>query len=57
MAPVRTAVQVPVTTLRAHFAGGNVEAGLAELDKQAAALIDDLLWWVAALKAARGSNA
>jgi hypothetical protein len=40
-------------TLWAHFQGGDVDKGLAELDKQANVMIDDLLWWTAALKAAR----
>jgi hypothetical protein len=40
----------------AHFQGGDVDAGLAELDAPAAGpMIDDLLWWTAALKAARAS--
>jgi hypothetical protein len=40
----------------AHFQGGDVDAGLAELDAPAARpMIDDLLWWTAALKAARAS--
>jgi NAD(P)H-dependent FMN reductase len=33
--------------------GGDVDKGLAELDKQANVMIDDLTWWTAALKAAR----
>src|SRR5580692_7104745 len=44
---------VPVATLWAHFQGGDVDKGLAELEKQAQTMIDDLLWWTAALKAAR----
>jgi hypothetical protein len=32
---------------------GDVDAGLAELEAPAGALLDDLLWWTAALKAAR----
>jgi NAD(P)H-dependent FMN reductase len=53
MAPIRSAVHVPVPTLWAHFQGGNVDAGLAELDATANAMLDDLLWWTAALKKAR----
>ena len=53
MAPVRSSVHIPVATLWAHFQGGDVERGLAELEKQANGLIDDLLWWTAALKTAR----
>src|SRR5256884_2894041 len=53
IAPIRSAVHIPVATLWAHFQGGDVKKGLAELDKQANVMIDDLLWWTAALKAAR----
>jgi len=35
------------------FEGGDVDKGLAELDKQANVMIDDLFWWTAALKIAR----
>ena len=53
MAPIRSSVPLPVATLWAHFQGGDVNQGLAELDQQAAAMIDDLLWWTSALKTAR----
>src|SRR6267154_1841912 len=53
LAPVRTSVHIPVATLWAHYQGGDVDAGLAELAAQAGAMIDDLLWWTAALKTAR----
>ena len=53
IAPLRSAVHIPVPTLWAHFQGGDVDKGLAELEKQANAMIDDLLWWTTALKAAR----
>jgi NAD(P)H-dependent FMN reductase len=53
LAPIRSAVYIPVTTLWAHYQGGDVDAGLAELEVPAKALIDDLLWWTAALKRAR----
>jgi NAD(P)H-dependent FMN reductase len=55
MAPIRTSVHIPVATLWAHYTGGNVEAGLAELDGAAKAMLDDLLWWTAALKVARAA--
>ena len=55
MAPIRTAVHIPVATLWAHYQGGDVEAGLAELNAKAQAMIDDLLWWTMALKAARAA--
>src|ERR1700736_4604276 len=47
MAPIRSSVHIPVSTLWAHFQGGDVEKGLAELEKQANTMIDDLLWWTA----------
>jgi len=53
MAPIRSSVPLPVATLWAHFQGGDVNKGLAEMDQQAAAMIDDLLWWTSALKTAR----
>lgn len=53
LAPVRSAVHIPVSTLRAHYQGGDVDAGLAELETRAGALIDELLWWTDALKVAR----
>ena len=57
VAPVRSAVHIPVGTLWAHYKGGDVDAGLAELEAPAEKLIDDLLWWTAALKTARGAAA
>ena len=53
IAPVRSSVHIPVATLWAHYQGGDVDKGLAELEKQAQTMIDDLLWWTTALKAAR----
>jgi hypothetical protein len=53
MAPIRSSVHIPVATLWAHFQGGDVEKGLAESEKQANIMIDDLLWWTTALKTAR----
>jgi NAD(P)H-dependent FMN reductase len=53
LAPVRSSVHIPVATLWAHYKGGDVDAGLAELDAAAGGMIDDLLWWTDALKAAR----
>ncbi len=57
IAPLRSAVHIPVATLWAHYQGGDVEAGLAALEAPAGAMIDDLLWWTAALKTARGTSA
>ena len=56
IAPIRSSVHIPVATLWAHYQGGDVEAGLAELQGPADAMIDDLLWWTAALKTARDSS-
>ena len=53
LAPVRSSVHIPVTTLLAHYQGGDVEAALAELEAPAKALIADLLWWTEALKSMR----
>ena len=53
LAPIRSSVHIPVATLWAHYRGGDVDAGLAELRESAEAMIDDLLWWTAALKTAR----
>jgi NAD(P)H-dependent FMN reductase len=56
LAPVRSSVHIPVATLWAHFQGGDVEAGLAELEASANTMIDDLLWWTGALKRARSGT-
>ena len=56
IAPVRSSVHIPVATLWAHYTGGDVEKGLAELETQALTMIDDLLWWTTALKTARQLN-
>ena len=56
LAPIRSSVHIPVATLWAHYQGGDVDAGLAELQAPAKLLIDDLLWWTGALKLARNSN-
>ena len=55
LAPVRSSLYIPVATLWAHFQGGDVDAGLTELEGAAKTMIDDLLWWTAALKAARAT--
>jgi NAD(P)H-dependent FMN reductase len=55
LAPVRASVYIPVATLWAHFQGGDVDAGLTELEATANTMIDDLVWWTAALKAARAT--
>ena len=55
LAPVRSSVHVPVATLWAHFQGGDVDKGLAELERSANTMLDDLLWWTNALKVARAN--
>ena len=55
IAPIRSSVHIPAAVLWAHFQGGDVDAGLAELEAPAKTMIDDLLWWTAALKRARAS--
>jgi NAD(P)H-dependent FMN reductase len=52
---LRSSVHIPVATLWAHYQGGDVDKGLAELGAQAQTMIDDLLWWTAALKTARNA--
>ena len=42
---MRSSVHLPAATLWAHFQGGDVDAGLAELEEPAGVMIDDLLWW------------
>jgi NAD(P)H-dependent FMN reductase len=56
LAPIRSSVHIPAATLWAHFQGGDVDAGLAELEAPANAMIDDLLWWTSALATARASS-
>jgi hypothetical protein len=56
LAPIRSSIHIPVATLWAHYQGGDVDAGLAELHAAAEKFIDDLLWWTSALKAARTSR-
>jgi NAD(P)H-dependent FMN reductase len=53
MVPSRFSVSIPASVHRRHFIGGDVDAGLAELDATAKALVDDLLWWTVVLKRAR----
>jgi hypothetical protein len=53
MTPIRSSINIPVAALWAHFQGEDVDKELTELATAALALIEDLLWWTAALKAAR----
>jgi NAD(P)H-dependent FMN reductase len=57
LAPIAFSVPIPAATLWAHYKDGDVEAGLAELEAPAKAMIDDLLWWTTALKTARSGTA
>src|ERR1700747_2093046 len=41
LAPVRSSVHVPVATLWAHYQGGDVATGLAELEPRANVMLDD----------------
>jgi NAD(P)H-dependent FMN reductase len=56
LAPIRFSVHIPAPVLWAHFQGGDVAKGLAELEAPAQAMIDDLLWWTETLKAARAAS-
>ena len=53
MTPIRPWVRVSSDTVMAHFYGGDVDAGLTQLDAEAGTMIDDLLWWTSALTHAR----
>jgi len=55
VASVRSSVHIPVATLWAHYRRGHVDKGLAEIERQAQAMIDDLLWWTTAPKTARNA--
>jgi NAD(P)H-dependent FMN reductase len=55
LAALRASLHVPLPALMAHYQGGDVTAALAESDKPAEAMIDDLLWWTSALKRARAA--
>jgi NAD(P)H-dependent FMN reductase len=55
LAPVRNAVLLPAAAIYAHMQGGDVAPILEEANAAAVKMIDDLLWWVAALKQARAA--
>lgn len=59
MAPIRSAVHIPVGAIFAHFQGKaeEIQSILHASDPQAKAMIDDLLWWSAALERARAATA
>jgi NAD(P)H-dependent FMN reductase len=56
LAAVRTSVYVPIGAVLAHMQGGDVAPALSQLDEVAKRMIDDLLWWIAALKNARSES-
>ena len=56
VAPMRAAVHLPLSTLMAHFQRGDVDAELEKSKSQLGPMIDGLLWWMDALKVARGAN-
>ena len=53
MAPTRSSVHIPVATLWAAFPGWGCRKRPSRIRQQADVMIDDLLWWTAALKTAR----
>ena len=53
IATARNAVHLPMSVLMAHFQGEDIAPGLAEQEAAANTMIDELLWWTNALKAAR----
>ena len=53
MAPIRSSVHLPMSTVFTHFQGGDVETALAEHNRTGNLLIDDLIWWASSLKSAR----
>jgi NAD(P)H-dependent FMN reductase len=55
LAPIRTTVNIPASVVWSHFQNGDVSQALAGLDGTLQAMIDELLWWAEALKAARAS--
>lgn len=56
MTPVRSTVNLPMSTLMAHFQKGDVDAALQGSNGQVAPMLDDLLWWTQALKTARSNG-
>jgi NAD(P)H-dependent FMN reductase len=53
MAPLRSAMHIPMPALMAHMQGRDPVPSLNESRQAAEAMINDLLWWSDALKAAR----
>jgi NAD(P)H-dependent FMN reductase len=57
MAPLRSAMHIPMSTLLLHLQGKDPTTALNESKQAAASMVDDLLWWSDALKAARNKPA
>ncbi|GAB7524973.1 NADPH-dependent FMN reductase [Paraburkholderia sp. 2C] len=57
VAPVQASVHIPASALWQHFQGKDVTSELTALNDKATTLIEELLWWTQALKAARSSEA
>lgn len=57
LAPIRFSLHIPTDTLMEHFRGADVEPALAKSDEAANRMLDDLVWWTEAIKAARGTPA
>jgi NAD(P)H-dependent FMN reductase len=53
MAPIHATVHLPYELLIAHRGGQPIEPKLALLNPAAETMLDDLLWWTNALRAAR----
>jgi NAD(P)H-dependent FMN reductase len=53
MAPLRSAMHIPMPALMAHMQGRDPMPALNESRQAAEAMINDLLWWSDALRAAR----
>jgi NAD(P)H-dependent FMN reductase len=56
MAPIRAALHLPSEVMMAHRQDEAVAPKLAALDGAARAMLDDLLWWTNALRAARHAS-
>lgn len=55
LAAVRTSVYIPIGPVITHMQGGDATPALSQLDDVANRMIDDLLWWIHALKNARAA--
>jgi NAD(P)H-dependent FMN reductase len=53
MAPIRSSVHLPMSTVFTLFQDGDIETALVEHDRAGKLLIADLIWWASSLKSAR----